>query len=275
MAGFNPKNLGELWEVLEKNSDSLIVSGATDTAVWFERDQIQPENIVYIGNIIGLKEISESDGFLRIGSCCTMTEIAENPLVQKSAQLLSKCARSVGAYQIRNMATIGGNIANSSPAGDTLPALYAMDAVLVIQNRNEVREVSIHNMISGPRKNILRKKEIISEIKIPLFDNYQCYFEKIGSRGANAISKASLAILIKKNQNIYEDVRIAMGAVGPVILRAKSLEDKIRGNSVTQSFNSEIEIFMLEQVKPIDDIRSTEEYRRDVLKDFLKEIFQV
>ncbi|MCK5387986.1 MAG: FAD binding domain-containing protein, partial [Candidatus Izimaplasma sp.] len=179
---------------------------------------------------------------------------------------------------IRNMATIGGNIGNASPAGDSLPVLYVLNALVVLKSIESIREVPIEELITGPGRKAMQKNEIITEVKIPINGFTSSVFNKIGGRKADAISKVSFAGVAKVKNNLVQDFRVAFGAVGPTVVRMKELEIDLIGQTVDevkQDLHKILNKFG-EFIKPIDDQRSNKEYRKTVainlLKSFIEEL---
>jgi CO/xanthine dehydrogenase FAD-binding subunit len=272
-----PKTLEEALELLS-NHNALIIAGGTDIMVQKRSWNNLPPKInssVNIRNLPELNYITLEKEVLCIGATTTLNTIYHH----ENVPLLLKQAISVIASPaIRNMATIAGNIGNASPAGDTLPVLYLLEAIIVLKNKYRIRELPINEVIIGPRKTVIQNDEIITEIKIPLTEFTKCSFDKIGGRKADAISKISLASLIRIEQNIVKDIRFAFGAVGPKVIRDKKIEETLIGLDVhaLKKMKKEISSMYRTIVTPIDDQRSTKEYRKHVagnlIDDFINHI---
>ena len=173
---------------------------------------------------------------------------------------------------LRNCATIAGNIGNASPAGDTLPVLYIFEALIVLETKNKSRILSIEEIILGPRKTVILETEFITEIIIPLTEFSEILFEKVGGRKADAISKVSFAGGIILKDNKIRSIRIAYGAVGPTVVRDKAIEEKYT-NLTRQELKAKIDDIKMDYkkiVKPIDDQRSSKEYRQKVAINLLE-----
>ena len=201
-----------------------------------------------------------------------MTEILE---FRDTPELLRVAIRDIASPALRNIATIAGNIGNASPAGDTLPILYVMNAKLVLKSLDSSRTVPIHEVIVGPRKTVIGENEIITEIIIPTNDFTSTVFNKVGGRKADAISKISFTGAATVVDDVVMDIRIAFGAVGPVVVRDREIENSMIEMTVGQIKDNLDEILdaYSQKITPIDNQRSNKEYRMHValnlLMDFL------
>ncbi|MFA9397894.1 MAG: xanthine dehydrogenase family protein subunit M, partial [Clostridiaceae bacterium] len=226
-----PKNLEEALAIINKER-CIIFSGGTDLMVRRRRwSGIEPDfdkKVVFISQIKELldikKQVKENSEYLIIGGACTCTQIEENSLVPN---YIKKVFQDMASPAIRNIATIGGNICNSSPAGDSLPLLYALEAELILSSADGDRKISIEDFILSPGKNIKKENEILKQIKIPLKDYKIKYYKKVGTRKSIALSKVSfVALALYEDEKLY-DVRITLGSVAPRIVKNKSIENKI------------------------------------------------
>ncbi|MCK5761743.1 MAG: FAD binding domain-containing protein, partial [Candidatus Izimaplasma sp.] len=186
--------------------------------------------------------------------------------------LLVEAIEIMASPAIRNMATIGGNIGNASPAGDSLPVFYVLNALVVLKSVESVREVPIEELITGPGRKAMQKNEMIVEIKVPINGFTATSFNKVGGRKADAISKISFAGVTKIKNNLVQDFRVAFGAVGPTVVRKTNLEANIIGLTVEDLKLNIQEILneYSEYIRPIDDQRSNKEYRKTVAVNLLK-----
>ena len=258
-----------LQEALRMRSGKVPLAGGTDLMV----REVNKE-FLYIGHLPELKGIRALEGKIIIGSATTLDEIVCSKIVP---EVLKQGVKVMASPGIRNMATIGGNICNSSPAGDTLPPLYILDASLLLVSLNEVRTVSVMDFIKGPGKNILREDELLKEIIIPDMDFTYAGYRKIGTRNALALSKASIAYGYKIEMDRLVDIRIALGAVAPTPVRSKSIEEFLIETYPWENGEMDRALVMYDKViNPITDQRSTAEYRRwvslNLIKDFLMEV---
>lgn len=221
------------------------------------------KDLLYIGNLKELKEIKESDDNLEIGAACTLSALLRSKEVP---EVLKEAIRQIASPAIRNMGTIGGNICNASPAGDTLPVLYALDAKLKLTSENSSREVCIKDFILGPRKILLEKNEILENIIIPKAEFNKTYYEKVGARKASAISKLSFVGLAEIENEKIKEIRISIGSVAPKVVRIKEAEDILIGINMNdlESKMEEVKKIYSKEIVPISDQRSTATYRKAV-----------
>jgi len=268
--------VGTLKEALaeRKTHHATILNGATDLMIRdpnkltvFDRSSTP---IIALSQIDELRHIDVDDRTIQIGSAVTIDEILRDPRIDETIKLP---LRSIGSPAIRTMATLGGNICNASPAGDSLPMLYALDARVVLASADAFpREISIAEFLVGVRKTSLRDDEILTRIIIPN-DSFTAFsFRKVGQRKANAISKCSFYGALKKEKDLMIDLRIAFGAVGTTVIRDRQLELELLQTS-PRSIDAWVESYD-RLLRPIDDLRSTSVYRRRVclnlLRDFLE-----
>lgn len=271
---YRPEKLEDALKILGKEH-CTIFAGGTDLMVknrqWSGLIPDFNTPVVFLDNIAGIGDIRRDGGILRIGAACTLSKIIENQCVPDYIKTVLEQMASPG---IRNAATIGGNICNSSPAGDTLPLLYALDAALLLQNANGKREISVQDFIKGPGKNLLEKDEILTEISIPLMDFDVIEYRKVGTRKSTALSKLSFIGFAKADKYCISDIRLAFGAVGPKVVRERDMEKEIMKMSHDGVLDIPAVKDMYESIiKPIDDQRSTAKYRKEtalrLLEDFI------
>lgn len=213
--GFAPNNLEELYSVLENMTEkSKIVAGGTDLGIHLKKMTITPDALLYLGNIQETREIIETKNFIEIGACITHTELEESNIVKKYLSAISDAAKDVGSLQIRNNGTIGGNIANASPAADLLPVLFLLDSLVVVANKNkELKEIKIEDFILGPGKIALNPDEAILKFKIPKKNNMYSAFLKLGSRKKLTISRIGLSLKLMIEDGKINNVVFFIGAI--------------------------------------------------------------
>lgn len=269
----SPKTLRECLELLASEKEGRILAGGTDAVVRMKEGKWRPSLWINIKRMTELRYIREVDGSIHIGPLTTHSDIIRSALLQKKADVLVQAARQVGAVHIQNMGTIGGNLGTASPAGDTLPALYVMDAKLELLSLQGNRRVRIQDFFTGPGKTILKKGEIIGSIIIkPMENNEIGIFEKLGPRKAQAISIVNVAITLRMRQPGREciDGKIAFGSVAPTIIRAHQCEPLL---SLAHLDEKRIQLIANEagkEVMPISDIRASSTYRREMASALLK-----
>ncbi len=267
---FTPTTIKELFDIKSKYPNATILAGGTDLVAQWHNNKIQPETVISISRIKELSFIKKEENFIYIGSLITHSTLTNNFIIKKFLPLLSYAASTIGAPAIRNMGTIGGNIANASPAADLAPTLFIYDAILIIASKNGNRELKLSEFYRGYKQTSLATNEIIYSIKVPITasDIYADFF-KIGTRSAQSIAKVSLAGLIQKGKKGIETIRLAAGSVAPNPVRLYETERFLEGKILTRSVITNACDIMLKYLKPISDVRSTEEYRRFALKNLL------
>ena len=270
-----PQTLKEALEVLNAH-DCYIMAGGTDLmVVKHQRSGLIPnfdKDVCYIANLEELQYIFENEKGVHIGAGTKFSDIEENELVP---EIIKQIIHELASPNIRNMATMAGNIANASPAGDSIVGLYLLDAELELVNVNGSRMMPIKDFIFGVRKIHREKNELIKEIFIPHHDDLNTYWRKVGSRAAESISKITFAGGYEVENGKVKDLRMAFGSVSITCVRDRKTEEKYIGMSVEELHNHVEEIVkdMGKFVTPITDQRSTKEYRykvaMNILKDFI------
>jgi CO/xanthine dehydrogenase FAD-binding subunit len=230
------------------------------------------KNIVYLANLKELNYIHSNGKYIHIGSMTTLEQLLESPLIPK---LFKKVIFDIASPGIRHLATLAGNIANASPAGDTLVYLYAVSALIVLESIHEKRMVSISDVIVGPRKTIIEPNEIIKEILIPIEEHDKEVWVKVGTRKADAISKVSFVGIASFKENYISSFSIALGAVYKTVVCSFEINQKMIGIKISD-IDQQIDQLILDytpMILPITDQRSNDVYRKQVainlIKDFL------
>ncbi|HEX5350655.1 MAG TPA: FAD binding domain-containing protein [Trichococcus sp.] len=272
---FIPDTLTEALQIRALN-ETLVINGGTDVMVkyrrWHGMSPDFPMDVLHIGNIAELKRIEIAEGKLMIGAAVTLSDLLEHPLVP---DYITLPIREMASPAIRNMGTLAGNLCNASASGDSLPMLYALDAEVTLASVHGTRKLPIRQFITFAKQTLLQPDELVTEITIPLEDYTVAYYRKIGGRQVNAISKASFYAVAIKKDGIIEDVRIAVGSVAPTAVRDRVCEGTLIGSAETE-LDAKIETLRTrygELLAPLDDTRSTADYRRHVslqwLADFI------
>lgn len=269
---FKPATVKEASELLKKEG-YFALAGGTDLIVKIRNNFFKNlKAVVYIGDL-PFKAIKSENGKLIIGSGCTMEAIASNNVIKENFPTLVEAAMTVGATQIRHMATIGGNIGNSSPAGDSIPALYTLDAEVLITDGTAKRTMPINQFFTAPGKNILNRGELIEAFILPLRKT-NGHFMKLGERSALAISKINLALTTWEDKGKH--YRIAMGSVAPTVLRCEKAENLLENaaHPLTAETIEKAAEEAKETAKPISDIRSTGAYRKQMAGVLLRKALE-
>jgi xanthine dehydrogenase FAD-binding subunit len=236
-----PKDLTEALQILGKQPESTkVIAGGTDIIPGFQQEDKRFQNIrllIDIHQLPELKIIEDTDEGLCIGAGVTFTELANNPLVQQHYSLLARAASSVGNVQIRNRATVTGNFVNNAACADSVPALLVYDARIRVRSSQKRNETLLRDFLVKPNRTQLQPDQIVTQIILPhLPTGYRGTFYKLGRRKGTAISRITLAILLKRYDNRIEDLRIASGAVTPIGVRFPELETSAVGQELKPAF---------------------------------------
>lgn len=260
---YQPNKLARLWEEIKDIKGRItFVAGATDLYV-LKKDGLLPEPNAWvdISPLEELKGIREQGNEIIIGPLTTFSQLESSNLLRIYAPSLVSGSSQVGSPQIRNRGTLGGNIANASPAGDSIPALYATEARLRLQKGNRIRQLNIEEFFLGPGKTVLENGELITQVILPGKRPLKGTFKKLGPRKAQAISKVSLALEAEFKKGLLRHPRIALGAVGPTVLRARRTEEFLNAKRITRDILGRVQEMITREACPIDDFRSTAQYR--------------
>jgi len=262
------KELNTALAALREHHDARLIQGGTDLMVEINFNHVKPTTMISLRDVASLRTIRrDQPGTLSIGSGVPYSVIEGEPVLSE-IPALAQAARTVGSPQIRAAGSLGGNLGTCSPAGDTLPVMFALDAMIHLNTLDSSRIVSIHDFMTGVKRSVRQHDEIITSIKFPIINGWQGY-SKVGVRNAMVISVAS-ACLVADHENA--NVRIALGSVGPTIIRCreaeawlKSTQDLSAGQSISIDVANEFGRRAAGESSPIDDHRSTAQYRRHAI----------
>jgi len=258
---FEPRTLRDALRMLDQEGPLVPMAGCTDLYVSLNFGTLTATRFLNLWGLDELRSIAVPDGVLSIGALCTYTDIIRSRAVRVRLPMLAAAAREIGGPQIQNRGTLGGNVANASPAGDTLPVLAAADAVVVAASSAGTRRIPFVEFYTGYRQTLLAANELIVAVEIPRVRGRQ-WFRKVGTRAAQAISKVVMAAI---DDSGGDPPRIAVGSVGPTVLRLPSTEAALAAGAKVD----EAQRLLLEEIAPIDDVRSTAEYRRRIVVNLL------
>lgn len=233
---YTPKNREELFQALSLMTEkSKVVAGTTDFGIRLQKGSVQVDSFLYLGYMEETRSIVEEERYVEIGAYVTHTELENSPIIQKYFSAISDASADVGSLQIRNNGTIGGNIANASPAGDLLPVLFMLQAKIVIASEDgSIREVEISDFILAPGKTLLQRGEVILKFRMEKRKNFISAFFKLGSRKKLTISRVGCTVGIVLEKGMIEEVDIYIGAislkpvkfeVGEGLLRERKIEE--------------------------------------------------
>jgi CO/xanthine dehydrogenase FAD-binding subunit len=263
MSLVRPRSLNAALSLMASDPTLMPIAGCTDVYVGLHFGTMAQRRFIDLWRLKELHGISVEKDVVRIGALSTYTEIIESTIVQKRVPMLVAASREVGGAQIQNRGTLGGNVANASPAGDTLPVLAAANARIVLRSKNGTRTVAFDSYYTGYRKSVRQPDELITAIEIPRLDGTQ-WWRKVGTRRAQAISKIMIGAVRGR------DVRIAFGSVAPTVVLARQTAAVLSaGGSVADA-----QAALRTEIAPIDDVRSTSEYRARVAASLLAQFWK-
>jgi CO/xanthine dehydrogenase FAD-binding subunit len=256
----------------EQPGEWLPIAGGTDVMVLYAAGKLPARRLVSLWNLPELRRIEVHDDEVRIGAASTYTDLGQHPIIRNEFPLLARAAAWTGGIANQNRGTLGGNIVNASPAADSLPALLVYEADLLLASVRGVRRVRYVTFHSGYKKTVLASDELVQSVCLPRrFAGYFQHARKVGARNAQAISKVCIAALGQLENGVVQDVRIAQGSVAPVPLRMLQTEGVIKGKALDTKTNQQARLAAMDEVRPIDDIRSTAAYRRAVSGNLVEE----
>lgn len=274
----SPTTLTEVYSLLSQRAGSIkIIAGGTDLMVLMNAHLLDAAEFLDIWRVDELRGITDEGDALRIGALTTYTELIRSELIRRHAPALAGASRTIGAIQIQNRGTIGGNIVNASPAGDSLPVLAAYGAEVDIGSARGTRRVFFNELYTGYRRTVLEADELLLAVRIPkLKQGERDFFWKVGTRRAQAISKTVLAAKAQIRGDRIEAISIAVGSVAPTVIRAPQTERVLAGSTLTPALVEQARQTIAQEITPISDLRSTEHYRRtvtgNVLVKFLRQL---
>jgi len=274
-----PKTIDEACSLLAKHKGKAkIIAGGTDLLVEMKEKVISPQFVVNIKGIPNIDYIryDNSEG-LKIGSVATIYAIETSSAIKEKFGMLAEAAHKLGSVQVRNLATIGGNLCHAAPSAETAPALIGLGATVNIRGLAGERSILLEEFFKGPGENALQDDELLTEIQVPNppFRTAGVYI-KHSIRKAMDLAIVGVAVVITGDptDGICSDVRIVLGAVAPIPMRAKEAEEKVRGKKVNDFLIEETAQTAAKESQPISDVRSSAEYRREMVKVLTKRAFR-
>jgi carbon-monoxide dehydrogenase medium subunit len=265
---FAPETMGEALRLLGKHGRKIrVLAGGTDLVRNMNLEFAVPDNILWIGRL-GLEYIKSDNGTLRIGAATRMQTAGRSKVIQEKASALAQAAGKMAAPPVRSLATLGGNICNASPAGDTICAMIALGAEVVITSRQGKRVLPLEKVFTGPGKTVLRPGEMLTEIRIPPAGKKEgSAYAKVGRRQALTLAVLNAAARVRLDgKGNCADVRIAIGAAAPKPVRAVKAEAALRGKPLTAEAIARAAEIAVTETKPIDDVHGTAWYRRKLTR---------
>jgi CO/xanthine dehydrogenase FAD-binding subunit len=267
---FEPRGVEEACRILsELDGKATILAGGTDVVPKMKTGVLRPHAIVNIKRIPDLDSIKEDGGEgILIGALTPISKLAADPLIARRFESLSTAARSIGSYQVRNLATVGGNLCNAAPSADMAPPLIAMDAKVMIASSSGFRETDLQDFFEGPGKVILRRGELLAGIRVPFPPGNTCQtYLKHSIRRAMDIAMVSIAVALsfEPRTGVCHKARVVLGAVAPTPVRARGTEEILVGKTLKEVPFKRVSDRVREEAAPITDIRASSSYRSDMV----------
>jgi len=253
----------------------MILCGGTDLLVKMRSGLVSPKLLLDISDLAPLHEIRKTGGRIEIGAAVTESELLASDVIREHLPLLSIVLSKLGAVQIRNRGTLGGNVVNASPAADSAIPLLLYEAEVILEGLQGERRLPVETFFLGPGKTALAKGEFVRTLsilipKVP----FTPFFHKVGRRKALTIAIASLGALLRMRAGTVEEIRLAAGSVAPTPLRLRQVETRLNGERLTEALIVEVRDLAAHSVSPIDDIRASATYRRTVIADLLVRLLE-
>ena len=272
----SPATVAEACQILADRAGAMkVIAGGTDLMVLMNAGTLDSEEFLDIWGVDELRGITEDGSSLRLGALTTYTQLIRSSLIQQHAPALVAASRTIGALQIQNRGTIGGNIVNASPAGDSLPVLVASDAEIEIASVRGIRRVPMDQFYEGYRRTVLLPDELVLAVKLPkLRSGERDFFYKVGTRQAQAISKVVMAARATTVGDRIETVHIGIGSVAPTVIRARATETLLTGSTISPAIVEQARREIAGEIKPITDVRSTEHYRSRVTANLVARLLR-
>ena len=248
-------------------------AGGTDLMVLLEAGRLEHRRFFSVRHLAGLRGVEESEAYVSVGALTTYTEVRRSSVLAREFPMLARAASETGGVAIQNRGTLGGNIANASPAADSPPALLAYGAQIQLLSASGSRWIDYADFHTGYKQTVMRQDELIARIRLPRpAEGARHFYRKVGTRRAQAISKVCFAALAEVlDGGALGEVRIALGSVAPVVLRCRRTESLLRGHAPGAELSAAALEEVAREIAPIDDVRSTARYRARVAQNLLGE----
>ncbi len=263
-----PTSPADVCRMLEDRAGrARVLAGGTDLVIQMEAGRHCPEAVLFLGRLSELREIrfDPRDG-LTVGAMATLREIELHPAIQERYPVLARGAAEVGSVQIRNLATLGGNMCNASPSADTSPSLLVLDAEVRILGTGGARAVPITQFWTGPGRTVLEPGEIVTGVRVPPpAENTRSFYYKLAVRKAMDLAMVGIAVTVAPRNGGFDQARISLGAVAPTALRVTDAEALVTGRAVTEEAIEQAAQKAMEAARPISDQRASAEYRREMV----------
>ena len=275
---FEAETITEATELLAANPNLKIIAGGTDVLIKMHGGQIKSAELLSLRKIKALESIWKSeDGTIVIGPMATFSQVFNDPIIRKTIPILTEAAISMGGPQIRNVATIGGNICNGATSADSASSLFALNTQLKLQSQSGERVVPMREFYHGPGKVDLKPGEILTEIMISPEDyqGFGGHYIKFAMRQAMDIATLGVAVVCKLQDGAFEDVRIGLGVAGPTPLRCLEAEEYAKGKMVSGETLAEIGKLAVKSAKARTSWRASKEYREHLVEELAQRALKI
>lgn len=266
-----PGNMEDAIAALQANDEPYLLAGGTDLLIGMKTNAVKPKCLIDLKGIPGIDCIEYDNGF-KLGALTTVRDVEVSPLIREKIPALSEAAATLGSIQIRNRATIGGNLCHGSPAADMAAILLAMNCELQIATGNGAKTMGLDQFFTGPNSTVLNRNEVLAQIIIPKeIEQFKGIYLKHGPRKAMDIGIVNIAILLDADvsSGFCNQIMIALGAVAPRPIRAKKAEALLNANRLTPELIQEAAEAASDEATPISDFRASAGYRRDLVKNLV------
>ncbi len=268
---FLPRNLEDVWDAWDRFPTAALYAGGTDLLVRLRAGLVDPPALICLERVKELKGVRDEGEAVFVGAGTTHAELLKDQTINSHFPVLVQALRVLAGPPVRHMGTIGGNVVNASPAGDTLPPLTVLNALVEVRSKIGVQRIPISRFITGPGRVRLKPGELAAGLWIrKLSGPWLHHYEKVGLRNAQACSVASLAAIIRTNaKGIVGEARLAWGSVGPKVVVCPKAEAALKGGPLSVETLQPLQPFVQEAISPMDDLRASAAYRRQVAGSLL------
>jgi carbon-monoxide dehydrogenase medium subunit len=269
---YTPRTITEVLTLIGKLKPVNIIAGGTDFVPAVRLKGFRPKNVVSLVNLRKkLSYVTSKGDTVKIGALTKIRDVQRSEHIREKATCLHEALSQIGSVQIRNMATIGGNLCNASPAADSAPPLLVLDASVELVRKGGRRTIPLKDFFLGPGKTVLRKGELLKEIRFPLEAGTASSFQKLGRTRGEDISIAAAAVFLKTDGQKISQARIALGSVAPTPIRAYKSEKDLVGKTASEAVLDSAAVKAAEEAKPITDVRATGDYRRSAVRALVRQ----
>ena len=268
-----PSTIEEALALKNSLSTSSFLAGGTDLIIKLNKKDINTEYLIDLNSIDDLKNITENDSYIEIGSMTTFSKLRESLIIKKYFNSIIECAETMGSPQIRNMATIGGNIINAGPAADGIPSIMALNGILTFKSLDAVRNITCLDYFKNYSVERIKENELLTKILIPK-KNILSGFYKLGKRNSLVIARLSTSIVLDTENDIIKNISISLGAVGRYPFRVEKIENLAKGKNVKWLFEDEVLMMLENEVVESIKGRKTVNFKKEAIKGVYKNALQ-